>query len=239
MQKCCQNSHFGDKFGSFEMTYSSINAFLLLMCVHWDETHNLFVAKAELYTLSYRNTKASTLKRTNPQSGQSHCRDYATMWNGIWRQRQEFESSVWCTHLAHFDITVCSTQSEIARIHPDVDLYKNCRKHISVIYENTIRHRRSESTTNLMPNANNIQQGHFLQQQNNGFLVQVIFHWYSPKGRQIQNYIVRQLQNENNYKFHLKYLNKQQIKTQCPSTLRYSSCFRRLRIGSCIQWQHP
>lgn len=43
--------------------------------------------------------KASTPKDTNPPSGQSHFRDYAAMWNGIWRQRQESETSVWRTLL--------------------------------------------------------------------------------------------------------------------------------------------
>lgn len=90
----------------------------------------------------------------------SQCRDYATMWNGM-RQRQESQTSVWRTHLAHFNITICCTRFEangsMAHILTDADLCKRLRKHIIVTYESTIRCICTANTPNLTANANNNQ----------------------------------------------------------------------------------
>lgn len=47
----------------------------------------------------------------------------------------------------------------------DADLCKHTRKQISLTYKRTISYSCVDSATILLPNANNIQQGHFLEQQ--------------------------------------------------------------------------
>lgn len=127
--------------------------------------------------------KASTLKDANPPSGQSHCRDYATMWNGIWRQRQESKTSVWRTHLTSTSLFDAHSSKPLTYGLADADLCKHTRKRVSVTYKHTIRYSCADSATNLLPNANNTQQGHFLEQQRRTMvsLSRLCFTWYSPK----------------------------------------------------------
>lgn len=127
--------------------------------------------------------KASTLKDANPPSGQSHCRDYATMWNGIWRQRQESKTSVWRTHLTSTSLFVEHSSKPLTYILTDADLCKHQEMCLSHLYKHTIRYSCTDSATNLLPNANNIQQGHFLEQQGRTMasLSRLRFTWYSPK----------------------------------------------------------
>lgn len=99
------------------------------------------------------------------------------------------------THTPHFGITVCCTQFKTP--HADAELCKHTRKQVSVTYKNTIRYSCVDSATNLLPNANNIQQGHFLELQRRTMdsLSRLCFIWYSPLGTLVQNYTVHQLQN--------------------------------------------
>lgn len=127
--------------------------------------------------------KASTLKDANPPSGQSHCRDYATMWNGIWRQRQESKTSVWRTHLTSTSLFAEHSSKPLTYILTDADLCKHQEMCLSHLYKHTIRYSCTDSATNLLPNANNIQQGHFLEQQGRTMasLSRLRFTWYSLK----------------------------------------------------------
>ncbi len=87
------------------------------------------------------------------------------MWNDIWRQRQESETSVWRTHLTSTSLFAAHSSKPFTYIITDADLCKHTRKRFSVNYKNTISYSCVDSGTILLPNANNIQQGHFLEQQ--------------------------------------------------------------------------
>lgn len=87
------------------------------------------------------------------------------MWNDIWRQRQESETSVWRTHLTSTSLFAAHSSKPFTYIITDADLCKHTRKRFSVTYKNTISYSCVDSGTILLPNANNIQQGHFLEQQ--------------------------------------------------------------------------